>query len=216
MVIGSKLSYYIKNKGGNAMNFSLPAMNPNELLDTLTKEQRFETSALLDYLSEEQALSAWLINHDDTNPFLIKETSPKKMNLNLPQFVDLSGSFNLPYELIDYNDSKGKYSSLDLKNVPDYIVIGEDAPTPTLLDKFQIEFKNYVCGSVKYKDEQKETDELAKMTKTALITMISTAIGTTLGVMGTIIAPAVVLALMVVLKMGQAVYCDNYVDPYKE
>lgn len=76
------------------------------------------------------------------------------------------------------------------------------------VEQFKLEFKAFMCGGDKYTEERKGLGELTGDIKTYLVGMISAAIAASLGATAAFIAPAVVIMLITVSKMGINAWCS--------
>ena len=181
----------------------------DEMLELLPENQRRETRALVDTFGEEGALASWLLSNDTAFPATIVADSPLKIKLTSSpgSFITTNASFPVKYSAYDDFDVFG---GIDLSSPPPVLVVGDNnIQTPTLLNRFQKEFKKFICGDPHYGDERKQLDEL----KAVGIAAIAAAMATAIGVTSAILAPAIVLALSLVYKMGVALYCEDYVVP---
>ncbi|MBK4989816.1 hypothetical protein [Pseudomonas sp. S36] len=92
---------------------------------------------------------------------------------------------------------------LDLRKfggVPDS---GEDA----FYQRFRAEFRAYVCGDERYKEERDDLLKIAKPAASYVIAAISAAVASTLGIAVGLVVPAVALLLKVVGKLGLNAWC---------
>jgi hypothetical protein len=80
-------------------------------------------------------------------------------------------------------------------------------------DKFKAECNKFICDDKSYVEEKASLLKEANISKTMLISVISGAIGATLGTMGTLIAPAVTLILFTVGQLGLNAYCASPTKP---
>ncbi|HDV3547060.1 TPA: hypothetical protein RH166_004837, partial [Escherichia coli] len=76
------------------------------------------------------------------------------------------------------------------------------------VDQFKQEFRAFVCGSDKYVKERNGLGELGGDIKTYLVSVISSSIATSLGTTTVFIAPAVVIMLITISKMGLNAWCS--------
>ncbi|MDP3761746.1 MAG: hypothetical protein Q8R01_14645 [Ramlibacter sp.] len=74
-------------------------------------------------------------------------------------------------------------------------------------DRFKAECHKFICDDGAYSDEKKAILAEVPISKAMLISAMSSAIGTTLGTAGTLIAPAATLLLFTVGRMGLNAYC---------
>jgi hypothetical protein len=75
------------------------------------------------------------------------------------------------------------------------------------MERFKQEFDKFICGHPDYQEDQKQFDQQGQNTKKVLVSAISGAIGAKLGIVGTIIAPVVVISLFTIGKIGRNAYC---------
>lgn len=88
---------------------------------------------------------------------------------------------------------------------------GDNSKVPgrkAFVEQFKIEFKAFLCGSDKYAAEREELGALTGDVKTYLVGVISSAIAVSLGSTSAFIAPAVVIMLIAVSKMGVNAWCS--------
>jgi len=81
--------------------------------------------------------------------------------------------------------------------------------TKPFLDRFKQEFRRFICDDSAYSEEKKALNVEGGITKTLLVSAISSAIGATIGYSATLLAPAVAILLCVVGKMTVNAYCKN-------
>lgn len=74
-------------------------------------------------------------------------------------------------------------------------------------DRFLLEFQKFICGHPDYESYRKKLGAETPVVKTLYISMISSAIGATIGFYATLLAPAVAILLSTVGKMGLNAYC---------
>ncbi|GGG98772.1 hypothetical protein GCM10011416_16260 [Polaribacter pacificus] len=77
------------------------------------------------------------------------------------------------------------------------------------LDKFKAEFKKFICNHPDYEEEHNKLNVESPVTKAIWISIISAALGATLGFAATLLAPVVAIMLSIVGKMGIKAYCEN-------
>lgn len=75
-------------------------------------------------------------------------------------------------------------------------------------DKLFDEIEKFLCGDERYEEDRKKINSTANNSNTFLISSMSAAIGTYLGVAGTFIAPVLVLLLMSCGKMSINAWCE--------
>jgi hypothetical protein len=76
-------------------------------------------------------------------------------------------------------------------------------------DRLKAECRRFICDENAYVEEKKALIAELPLSKTVLISVISSAMGATLGTAGTLIAPPVTLLLFAAGKMGLNAYCAN-------
>lgn len=76
------------------------------------------------------------------------------------------------------------------------------------VEQFKLEFKTFLCGGDKYAEEREGLGALTGDIKTYLVGAISGAIAASLGATAAFIAPAVVIMLIAVSKMGVNAWCS--------
>lgn len=83
---------------------------------------------------------------------------------------------------------------------------GASNPEP-FYDRFMDEFKKFICGDESYDEFRAQLGAESPVVKTIYISVISTALGATLGYTATLLAPAVAILLHLVGKMGVNAWC---------
>jgi hypothetical protein len=91
-----------------------------------------------------------------------------------------------------------------LNNVP---FGGVSQNTQPFFDRFKHEFQKFICGHPDYDSYRKKLGAETPVVKTLYISMISSAIGATIGFSATLLAPAVAILLSTVGQMGLNAYC---------
>ena len=76
-------------------------------------------------------------------------------------------------------------------------------------DRFVAELRLFICGDKKYNKERKELLQQAKGATALLVSVISGAIGASLGFSASLLAPAVALMLHVIGKVGANAWCNT-------
>jgi hypothetical protein len=84
---------------------------------------------------------------------------------------------------------------------------GVSQSTQPFYDKFKYEFQKFICGHPDYEAHRKKLGAESPIVKTLYISMISSAIGATIGFSATLLAPAVAILLSTVGQMGLNAYC---------
>lgn len=75
------------------------------------------------------------------------------------------------------------------------------------LDTFKTEFKKFICGDEEYAEERAKLRAEGPVAKSLFISVISAAIGATLGYTATLLAPAVAIMLHTVTTVGLKAWC---------
>ena len=81
--------------------------------------------------------------------------------------------------------------------------------TKPFFDRFKTEFGKFICGHPDYDEDRKKLGIESPNIKSMIIAAISGALGARLGLATTLLAPAVVLLLSCVGKMGLKAYCQG-------
>jgi len=89
------------------------------------------------------------------------------------------------------------------------IPFGGSRDTKPFWDKFRSEFKRFICDDNAYAEDKKALIAESSITKPILISVISAAIGATIGYTATLLAPAVAILLCTVGKIGKNAYCKE-------
>lgn len=76
------------------------------------------------------------------------------------------------------------------------------------IDKLIEEIEKFLCGDERYNEEREKIAESGDQTQKYIIGVMSAAIGQTLGVAGTFIAPVIVLILLSFGKMAINAWCE--------
>lgn len=84
---------------------------------------------------------------------------------------------------------------------------GKFQDSKPFFDRFKIEFQKFICGHSDYDNYRIELGAETPVVKTLYISMISSAIGATIGFSATLLAPAVAILLSTVGQMGLNAYC---------
>jgi hypothetical protein len=84
-----------------------------------------------------------------------------------------------------------------------------DGNTKTFFNRFKAEFDKFVCGHEDYKQYYPQLEAKSADIRLLLVASISSAIGTVIGISGTLITPAIVLLLSIVGKMTRNAYCAD-------
>ncbi|MFA5850956.1 MAG: hypothetical protein WC833_13880 [Bacteroidales bacterium] len=91
---------------------------------------------------------------------------------------------------------------------------GKQQPSQPFFENFKTEFKKFVCGHPDYESFRKQLKAESKVINAIYISVISGAIGATLGFAPALLSPAVAILLSAVGKMGIQAYCTGFnADP---
>ena len=89
------------------------------------------------------------------------------------------------------------------------VAFGGAQPNKPFWDRFKNQFHRFVCDETAFVEEKKALATEAPVTKALMISVISSALGAALGLSATLLAPAVVLLLYSIGRIGVAAYCDT-------
>lgn len=84
---------------------------------------------------------------------------------------------------------------------------GGNGDSSPFWDKFVYEFNAFICGDEKYSKDRENISSQTTLTNTIFVSVISGAIGSTLGFAASLLAPAVAILLCIAGKMGTNAYC---------
>lgn len=142
----------------------------------------------------------------------------EEIDLEIPKYeIDEWISILKPYQreiIINLVDRYGAEEAINqwmMANGPvDTVKFGgmPDNEKSKFSDRFKDEINKFICGHPSYSKYREEYLKLNEGTKTALVTSISSFLGAKLGVSVSILAPAIVLTLYLVGKMGINAYCS--------
>ncbi|WP_417367065.1 hypothetical protein [Flavobacterium beibuense] len=76
------------------------------------------------------------------------------------------------------------------------------------IEKLWDEIEKFLCGSESYSEERKKISSNSEQGKKYIISIMSAAIGSNLGVAGTFIAPVIILVLSSIGKMAVNAWCE--------
>ncbi|NIJ77542.1 hypothetical protein FHT08_002625 [Xanthomonas campestris] len=91
---------------------------------------------------------------------------------------------------------------------PNIAPFGGAADHKPFWSRFKDEFHRFICDDMAYVEERKALSSESSVAKAMMISVISAAIGATIGYSSTLLAPAVALLLCLVGKMGVNAYCS--------
>lgn len=83
---------------------------------------------------------------------------------------------------------------------------GNGNPEP-FWDRFVAEFKSFICGDEKYNKDRERLSSQTPIPHEIFVSVISGAIGSTIGFAASLLAPVVAILLYQVGKLGIAAYC---------
>ena len=89
------------------------------------------------------------------------------------------------------------------------IPFGGARDTRPFWDRFQDEFKKFLCDEKAYANDKKALFSEGPIAKALLISIVSAAIGATIGYTATLLAPAVAILLFTIGKIGLNAYCNG-------
>lgn len=95
---------------------------------------------------------------------------------------------------------------------PNIVPFGGNQNTKPFWDRFQAEFRQFVCDDQAYVEEKKALSLESPVNKALLVSTISAAIGATIGFAATLLAPAVTLLLCTTGKIGRKAFCSGNDD----
>ncbi len=88
---------------------------------------------------------------------------------------------------------------------------GRQNETKPFYDNFKKEIAKFLCGHSDYEEQRKQLSSEAPITKVVLLTLVSGAVATQIGVLQSLIVPAVALILHLIGKMTIKAWCGvNY------
>ena len=96
---------------------------------------------------------------------------------------------------------------LESTGSPNIISFGGNRDSKPFWDRFKCEFRKFICDDDSYVEEKRALNEESTVSMILLVSMISAAIGATIGFAATLLAPAVTLLLCTVGKMGRNAFC---------
>ena len=111
--------------------------------------------------------------------------------------------------LTDGNPEAAAERWLGATGSPNIVPFGGAQDTKPFWDKFKAEFRRFICDDSAYLEEKKALSGEGPVSKAILVSVVSAAIGATIGYAATLLAPAVTLLLCAVSKMGRNAYCTG-------
>jgi hypothetical protein len=106
----------------------------------------------------------------------------------------------------DYLDSADKWLNASPSNTAAFG--GDTSKTKIYKDKVLDEIEKFLCGDEKYESDRNKIAADSDKTQKYIIGVMSAAIGKTLGVAGTFIAPVIVLLLISCGKITVNAWCE--------
>lgn len=110
----------------------------------------------------------------------------------------------------NYLESADKWLNATTANTAQFG--GETGKAKIYREKLLDEIEKFFCGDESYDDDRKKISESAEKTKQYIIGVLSSAIGATMGVAGTFIAPVIALLIMSMGKMGVNAWCAMRIE----
>lgn len=109
----------------------------------------------------------------------------------------------------DYNAAADNWLSASPSNT--YKFGGEKRHSSIFREKVFEELEKFICGcdDGRYSKERKELEEHADYSKEVIISVISAAIGNSIGVASVYIAPVIVLLLLSIGKVVKNAWCET-------
>lgn len=105
----------------------------------------------------------------------------------------------------DYVESADKWLNATTANTAQFG--GETGKAKIYREKLLDEIEKFFCGDEIYEEDRKKISDSTEKTKQYFIGVLSSAIGTTMGVAGTFLAPVIALLIMSMGKMGVNAWC---------
>ncbi|MFT4192798.1 MAG: hypothetical protein QM617_14895 [Comamonas sp.] len=91
---------------------------------------------------------------------------------------------------------------------PNIAAFGGPHDSKPFWNRFKDEFRKFVCDDSAYIEERESLTAQGPVSKAVMISVVSAAIGATIGYSATLLAPAVALSLCAIGKMGVNAYCS--------
>lgn len=108
----------------------------------------------------------------------------------------------------EYGEEKAIEKWLSASGPTSTVKFGGDGNMKPFLDRYKNEINKLICGHPDYDSERAEFGEKNGKLKTAIVSSLSSLIGSKLGVAATVLAPVIVLSLYTAGKMGVNAYCS--------
>jgi len=89
------------------------------------------------------------------------------------------------------------------------ISFGGEKDTKPFWNNFKEEFKKFICDGEAYTEERNALLAEGPISNALMVSVISSAIGAQIGFAATLLAPAVVVLLYSIGKIGRNAYCNN-------
>ena len=106
----------------------------------------------------------------------------------------------------DYLQSADKWLNATTANTAQFG--GEASKAKIYRDKVLDEIEKFICGNDEYEEDRKKISESSDKSRQYILGVMSVAIGKTLGVAGTFIAPVIVLLIMSFGKILTNAWCE--------
>ena len=94
--------------------------------------------------------------------------------------------------------------------------LGGQGESKPFFDRFKHELRSFICGDPKYDEPRNQLKREGSITKALLISIVSSGMGSVLGITATLVAPSVVIFLYIVGKIGREAFCANENDKGQE
>jgi hypothetical protein len=135
----------------------------------------------------------------------IIQAEPSKLLLALDNFQSEIITSFLSSTSNNYLDSADKWLNATTFNTAKFG--GQPTKSKIYREKLLDEVEKFLCGDEKYEDDRNKIRNSQDKTEKYIICVMSTAIGNSIGVAGTFIAPVIVLLLMSFGKMALNAWC---------
>ncbi len=81
--------------------------------------------------------------------------------------------------------------------------------TKPFFDRVKTEFNKFICGHPDYEEDRRKLNAESPIVKSIYISVISGALGATLGFAASLLAPAIAVLLGTIGKIGLNAYCES-------
>lgn len=92
---------------------------------------------------------------------------------------------------------------------PNIVPFGGNIDTKPFWERFLTEFRKFICDDNAYVEEKAALRGQGPISKALLVSVVSSAIGASIGYTATLLAPAVTLLLCSVGKISRNAYCSD-------